>query len=77
MAEPLQIITTVGLVATSGYLVWIILRIRQRRLRLSKDPIFFLGEAKNPETLANLDSEAIDEMDKLLLQAGFNIPDEE
>ncbi len=77
MAEPLQIVTTVVLIATSGYLVWVILQIRQRRLRLSKDPIFFRGEAKNPEALTNLDSEAIDEMDKLLSHAGFNFPDEE
>ena len=77
MAELIEVITTVGLVATSGYLLWIILQIRQRRLRLSKDPNFFLGEAKNPETLETLDPEAMDEMDKLLLQAGFNVPDEE
>ena len=77
MAELIELITSVGLVATSGYLLWIILQIRQRRLRLSKDPNFFLGEAKNPETLETLDPEAMDEMDKLLLQAGFNVPDEE
>ena len=77
MAELLQVITTIVLVAISGYLVWIILQIRQRRLRLSKNPIIFRGEAKNPETLTNLDSEAIDEMDKLLLQAGLNVPDED
>ena len=77
MAELIEVISTVGLVATSGYLLWIILQIRQRRLRLSKDPNFFLGEAKNPETLETLDPEAMDEMDKLLLQAGFNVPDEE
>ena len=77
MAELIEVITTVGLVATSGYLLWIILQIRQRRLRLSKDPNFFRGEAKNPEILETLDPEAMDEMDKLLLQAGFNFPDEE
>ena len=77
MAELLQMITTAGLVATTGYLLWLILKIRQQKLRLSKAPILFRGEAKNPETLATLDPKAVDEMDKLLLQAGFSLPDEE
>ena len=77
MAVLFEVITSVGLGATSGYWVWIILQIRQRRVRLSKDPNFFRGEAKNPEILETLDPDAMDEMDKLLLQAGFNVPDEE
>jgi len=37
----------------------------------------YSGEAKEPEALTKPNEEALDDMDNLLQQAGFTIPEEE
>jgi len=73
-----EILATSVMVAISGYLVWTLLGIRQRRMKFAADGgDDYSGEAKEPDALANPDEEALDDMDQLLEGAGFSMPEEE
>ena len=73
-----ELLATIAMIAISGYLVWTILSIRQRRLRFAEDGgDDYSGQAKEPESLTKPDEEALEQMDVLLEQAGFSMPEEE
>ena len=58
--------------------MWTLLGIRQRRLRYAAEGgDDYIGEAKEPEALSDPNKEALDDMDQLLNQAGFTMPEEE
>ena len=66
------------MIVISGYLVWTLLGIRQRRMKFAAEGgDDYSGEAKEPEALTKPNEEALDDMDNLLQQAGFTIPEEE
>ncbi len=78
MAGTSEIVATFLMVAISGYLIWTILSIRQRRLRFAEEGgDDYSGDAKEPEVLKKPDQEALEQMDELLEQEGFYMPDEE
>ena len=78
MAGLSDILATLVMIAISGYLVWTILRIRQRRMKFAAEGgDDYSGEAKEPEALITPDEEALEDMDNLLEQAGFSMPEEE
>ena len=73
-----ELLATIAMIAISGYLVWTILSIRQRRLRFAEDGgDDYSGQAKEPESLTKPNEEALEQMDVLLEQAGFSMPEEE
>ena len=73
-----ELLATIAMIAISGYLVWTILSIRQRRLRFAEDGgDDYSGQAKEPESLTKPNEEALEQMDELLEQAGFSMPEEE
>ena len=73
-----EILATLVMIAISGYLVWTLLGIRQRRMKFAAEGgDDYSGEAKEPEALTRPNEEALDDMDNLLQQAGFNMPEEE
>lgn len=73
-----EILATSVMIAISGYLVWTLLGIRQRRLKFAiEGGDDYSGEAKEPEALTNPDDEALEDMDNLLEKAGFAMPEEE
>ncbi len=78
MAGTSEIVASLLMIAISGYLIWTILSIRQRRLRFAEEGgDDYSGEAKEPDALKKPDQEALEQMDELLEQAGFSMPDEE
>tara|TARA_A100001037_G_scaffold170207_1_gene152865 strand:- start:1267 stop:1503 length:237 start_codon:yes stop_codon:yes gene_type:complete len=78
MAGLTDILATLVMIAISGYLVWTILRIRQRRMKFAAEGgDDYSGEAKEPEALTTPDDEALEDMDNLLEQSGFSMPEEE
>ena len=78
MAGLSDILATLVMIAISGYLVWTILRIRQRRMKFAAEGgDDYSGEAKEPEALTNPNEEALEDIDNLLEQAGFTMPEEE
>ena len=75
MSSFTEILATTMLVSISGYLIWTILRIRQRRLKMSSlNGNEHIGEAKEPEILMEPSPEALDQMEELLEHAGLNYP---
>ena len=73
-----EVLATLVMVAITGYLVWTLLGIRQRRMKFAADGgDDYSGVAKEPSALANPDEEALDDMDQLLEEAGFSMPEEE
>ena len=73
-----ELLATIAMIAISGYLVWTILSIRQRRLRFAEDGgDDYSGQAKEPESLTKPNEEALEQMDVLLEQAGISMPEEE
>jgi len=73
-----EILATFVMIAISGYLVWTLLGIRQRRIEFAIDGgDDYSGDAKEPEALTNPDDEALEDMDNLLEKAGFAMPEEE
>ena len=73
-----ELLATIAMIAISGYLVWTILSIRQRRLRFAEDGgDDYSGQAKEPESLTKPNEEALEQMDVLLEQAVFSMPEEE
>ena len=73
-----EILATVVMVAITGYLVWTLLGIRQRRMEFAAEGgDDYSGAAKEPSALANPDSLALEDMDQLLEEAGFSMPEEE
>ena len=79
MAQAMDILLILAvMIAISGYLVWTILNIRQRRLKFAADGgDQYKGEAKEPEALMKPDEEALEQMGELLEQAGLSLPEEE
>ena len=66
------------MIAITGYLMWTVLEIRQRRINFAAEGgDDYSGEAKEPDALINPDEEALEDMDQLLEQAGFSMPEEE
>lgn len=73
-----EILATLVMITISGYLVWTLLGIRQRRMKFAAEGgDDYSGEAKEPEALTRPNEEALDDMDNLLQQAGFTMPEEE
>ncbi len=73
-----EILATLVMIVISGYLVWTLLGIRQRRMKFAAEGgDDYSGEAKEPEALTRPNEEALDDMDNLLQQAGFTMPEEE
>ena len=73
-----EILATFVMIAISGYLVWTLLGIRQRRIKFAiEGGDDYSGDAKEPEALTNPDDEALEDMDNLLEKAGFAMPEEE
>ena len=73
-----EILATLVMIVISGYLVWTLLGIRQRRMKFAAEGgADYSGEAKEPEALTKPNEEALDDMDNLLQQAGFTMPEEE
>ena len=73
-----EILATLVMIVISGYLVWTLLGIRQRRMKFAAEGgDDYSGEAKEPEALTKPNEEALDDMDNLLHQAGFTMPEEE
>ena len=60
------------LIGTAGGLIWLLLRLRQRR-RASERGIdgHYSGAAKDPGSLMEPDDEALEEMEDLLQQARY------
>ena len=78
MAGLSEILATLVMIVISGYLVWTLLGIRQRRMKFAAEGgDDYSGEAKEPEALTKPNEEALDDMDNLLQQAGFTMPEEE
>jgi hypothetical protein len=78
MAGLSEILATFVMIAISGYLVWTLLGIRQRRIKFAiEGGDDYSGDAKEPEALTNPDDEALEDMDNLLEKAGFAMPEEE
>ena len=73
-----EILATLAMIAISGYLIWTLLGIRQRRMKFAADGgDDYSGEAKEPGDLINPDEEALEDMDLLLEQTGFAMPEDE
>ncbi|MBP72615.1 MAG: hypothetical protein CMA70_03425 [Euryarchaeota archaeon] len=73
-----EILATLVMIVISGYLVWTLLGIRQRRMKFAAEGgDDYSGEAKEPEALIKPNEEALYDMDNLLQQAGFTMPEEE
>lgn len=72
-----EILATLVMIAISGYLVWTLLGIRQRRIKFAIEGDDYSGDAKEPEALTNPNDEALEDMDNLLEKAGFAMPEEE
>ena len=73
-----EILATLVMIVISGYLVWTLLGIRQRSMKFAAEGgDDYSGEAKEPEALTKPNEEALDDMDNLLQQAGFTMPEEE
>ena len=73
-----EILATFVMIAISGYLVWTLLGIRQRRIKFAiEGGDDYSGDAKEPEALTNPDDAALEDMDNLLEKAGFAMPEEE
>lgn len=73
-----EILFSTVMIAISGYLLWTLLSIRQRRIKFAEEGgDDYRGEAIEPEALMDPDEEALEDMDQLLEQAGFSMPEEE
>ncbi len=58
--------------------MWTVLGIRQRRMKYAAEGADdYSGEAKEPDALTEPDEEALEDMDQMLEQAGFSMPEEE
>ncbi|MEC7708960.1 MAG: hypothetical protein VYA39_04485, partial [Candidatus Thermoplasmatota archaeon] len=67
MAGLSEILATFVMIAISGYLVWTLLGIRQRRMKFAAEGgDDYSGDAKEPEALTIPDDEALEDMDNLL-----------
>ena len=60
------------LIGTAGGLIWLLLRLRQRRRASERDiDGHYSGAAKDPGSLMEPDDEALEEMEDLLQQARY------
>ena len=67
-----QSILAVLLSISAGLLIWVILRLRQKRRMSNTDEIDeYSGRARNPEKLMDTDAEALAQLDQLL-DGGLN-----
>jgi len=77
MSDLTEILLTLLLVSSSAYMIWTILRIRQRRLESSfEHGNGHIGDAKEPQILMEPSPDALDQMEELLEKAGLSLPDE-
>tara|TARA_Y100000588_G_scaffold91295_1_gene98536 strand:+ start:7284 stop:7517 length:234 start_codon:yes stop_codon:yes gene_type:complete len=77
MSSLTEMLLTFILISTSAYLIWTILRIRQRRLKHSADSgNEHIGEAKDPQLLMEPTPDALNEMEKLLVKEGLSLSEE-
>ena len=78
MVSETEFFLTLVLGGISVFLIRTILVIRNRRLRFaSEGQDDYSGDAKNPDSLSNPDSDALEDMDYLMDRAGFSILEEE
>ena len=64
-----QDILSVLLSISAGLLIWVLLRIRQkRRLKTIVESEVYSGNARNPQSLKDPDAKALAELDKLLTE---------
>ena len=64
-----QDILSVTLCISAGLLIWVLLRIRQkRRLKKIVGSEDYSGNARNPQSLKEPDAKALAELDKLLTE---------
>jgi hypothetical protein len=72
MAVFTEIAVNLLFLLTAGALIWLFLRLRQRR-RVSEEGIdgHYSGAAKDPESLMEPDDEALEEMEDLLQQPRY------
>ena len=64
-----QDILSVILSISAGLLIWVLLRIRQkRRLKTIVESEDYSGNARNPQSLKEPDAKALAELDKLLTE---------
>ena len=64
-----QDILSVLLSVSAGLLIWLLLRIRQkRRLKTIVESEVYSGNARNPQRLKDPDAKALAELDKLLTE---------
>ncbi len=78
MAVFAELIVTLTLICSAGALIWLLLRVRERR-RLVAEGYFveqYSGAAKNPESLMDPDEKALEEMGDLLEQVRPGMGDE-
>ncbi|MEE2650359.1 MAG: hypothetical protein VX571_02465 [Candidatus Thermoplasmatota archaeon] len=70
MATPTELAVNLILLGTAGALIWLLLRLRQRR-RVKEGGIddHYSGAAKNPEILMEPDEDALEDLEDLLQQA--------
>ena len=67
MAEQTESILAVILLSSSAYLIWQILRFRQRRAIFNSiGEAKYDGKARNPDSLLNPDDNTLNEMGRLL-----------
>ena len=78
MVAATELILTLVMGAISIFLIRTILVLRNRRFRFaSEGQDDYSGDAKNPDSLSNPDSDALEDMDYLMDRAGFSILEEE
>ena len=78
MVTETEFFLTLVMGGISVFLIRTILVIRNRRFRFaSEGQDDYSGDAKNPDSLSNPDSDALEDMDYLMDRAGFSILEEE
>ena len=78
MVVATELILTLVMGGISIFLIRTILVIRNRRFRFaSEGQDDYSGDAKNPDSLSNPDSDALEDMDYLMDRAGFSVLEDE
>ena len=78
MVAATELILTLVMGTISIFLIRTILVVRNRRFRFaSEGQDDYSGDAKDPESLSNPDSDALEDMDYLMERAGFSMLEDE
>ena len=77
MVVATELILTIVMGGVSIFLIRTILVIRNRRLRFASGEDDYSGDAKDPDSLSNPDSDALEDMDYLMERAGFSMLEDE